>query len=135
MNASEMTSGTVYVVSVSGPKMYDVQKHPFMKRAAEDTQLFQIIHINQDQLHYEAYTAAGVLYDAFTLTKRPGMPNELTEQIPPTPERLRPPVLQEEKKASEALTTEPQTLPHRPNDIFANHCKLKTDTALLCTAM
>ncbi len=109
VNASEMTSGTVYVVSVSGPKMYDVQKHPFMKRAAEDTQLFQIIHINQDQLHYEAYTAAGVLYDAFTLTKRPGMPNELTEQIPPTPERLRPPVLQEEKKASEALTTEPQT--------------------------
>ncbi len=98
VNASEMTSGTVYVVSVSGPKMYDVQKHPFMKRAAEDTQLFQIIHINQDQLHYEAYTAAGVLYDAFTLTKRPGMPNELTEQIPPPPERLRPPVLQEKRK-------------------------------------
>jgi hypothetical protein len=103
VNASEMTSGTVYVVSVSGPKMYDVRKHPFMKRVAEDTQLFQIIHINNDKLQYEAYTAAGVLYDAFTLTKRPGMINELTDQAPSTPERLRPPVVVKEKKASEAL--------------------------------
>lgn len=111
VNASEMTSGTVYVVSVSGPKMYDVQKHPFMKRVAEDTQLFQIIHINNDKLQYEAYTAAGVLYDAFTLTKRPGMINELTDQAPSTPERLRPPVIAEEKKASEALPANKALMP------------------------
>jgi 3',5'-cyclic AMP phosphodiesterase CpdA len=111
VNANEMTSGTVYVVSVSGPKMYDVQKYPFMKRVAEDTQLFQIIHINNDKLQYEAYTAAGVLYDAFTLTKRAGMVNELTDQAPSTPERLRPPVVVEEKKASEALPPEKTTAP------------------------
>jgi acid phosphatase type 7 len=111
VNASEMTSGTVYVVSVSGPKMYDVQKYPFMKRVAEDTQLFQIIHINNDKLQYEAYTAAGVLYDAFTLTKQPGMINELTDQAPSTPERLRPPVVAEEKKASEALPPEKTAAP------------------------
>jgi len=36
-------TGTVYVVSVSGPKMYDLGRRPFMRRAAENTQLFQII--------------------------------------------------------------------------------------------
>jgi hypothetical protein len=41
-------------------------------------------------LKYEAHTATGELYDAFTLRKRPGMPNELIEQIPDTPERILP---------------------------------------------
>jgi hypothetical protein len=97
-------TGTVYVVSISGPKMYDVQRHPFMSRHAEDTQLYQIIHVNGDQLHYEAFTAVGELYDAFTLQKQSGAPNTLTEQVPNTPERLRPPVVkQPAKKASGAL--------------------------------
>jgi 3',5'-cyclic AMP phosphodiesterase CpdA len=97
-------TGTVYVVSVSGPKMYRLQKHPFMRRQAENTQLFQIIHVNGNQLSFEAFTAAGELYDAFTLTKQPGAVNLLEDRIPETPERLRPPVNPEPaKKASEAL--------------------------------
>lgn len=91
------------MVSVSGPKMYNVQKRTFMSRHAEDTQLFQIIRIDGDRLIYEAYTAAGSLYDAFTLTKQPGAPNLLVEQIPETPERLRPPVETVPKSAAEAL--------------------------------
>jgi hypothetical protein len=84
--------------------MYDVQRHPFMSRHAEDTQLYQIIHVNGDQLHYEAFTAVGELYDAFTLQKQSEAPNTLTEQVPNTPERLRPPVVkQPAKKASGAL--------------------------------
>ena len=85
-------AGTVYVVSVSGPKMYKLRpRQPWMSRIAEDTQLYQIIKIDGEQLHYESRTAAGRLYDAFTLRKRPGQPNELIEQIPATPEHLRPP--------------------------------------------
>jgi len=104
VNANDMFSGTVYVVSVSGPKMYDLQRHPFMVRQAQDTQLYQIIHIDGDKLHYEAYTAIGEVYDAFSLTKQSGSINKLTEEIPNTPERLRPPVLATPaKKASEAL--------------------------------
>jgi len=104
VNASDVFSGTVYVVSVSGPKMYSLQRHPFMSRHAEDTQLYQIIHVDGDKLHFEAYTASGELYDAFTLTKQIGAKNVLTEEAPETPERLRPPVVAPPvKKASEAL--------------------------------
>ena len=82
--------GTVYVVSVSGPKMYNLGRRPFMKRGAEDTQLFQVIDVNGDKLRYEARTARGILYDAFTLKKQaPGKANLLIEQAPDTPERLR----------------------------------------------
>jgi myo-inositol-hexaphosphate 3-phosphohydrolase/predicted phosphodiesterase len=83
-------AGTVYVVSVSGPKMYDLGRRPFMRRAAEDTQLYQVITVDDDELRYEARTATGRAYDAFTLKKRPGQANELIERIPDTPERRRP---------------------------------------------
>jgi hypothetical protein len=58
-------------------------------RSAEDTQLFQVITIDGDELRFEARTATNRLYDAFTLKKRPGRPNELLETLPP--ERRRPP--------------------------------------------
>jgi 3',5'-cyclic AMP phosphodiesterase CpdA len=82
-------AGTVYVVSVSGPKMYKVSRRPYMARVAEETQLYQIIRVEENELHYEAHTATGRLYDAFTLRKRPGRTNELLNRIPDTPERRR----------------------------------------------
>ncbi len=84
LTARDGKTGTVYVVSVSGPKQYDLQRHQFMKRQAQDTQLYQIIHIDGDTLKYEARTAVGDVYDAFTLKKRAGQINELVEQIPET---------------------------------------------------
>lgn len=75
--------GTVYVVSVSGPKMYPITKGDYAVRLAENTQLYQIIDVETSELHYKAYTATGRLYDAFTLKKRDGMPNELLELLPP----------------------------------------------------
>ena len=92
-NARDAASGTVYVVSVSGPKMYDLDREDWMKRAAEDTQLYQAITINGDRLTYQARTAIGDLYDAFELHKRAGQPNELVERVPATPEsrRAKPP--------------------------------------------
>lgn len=74
-------TGTVYVVSVSGPKMYPLQHHDFMKKQLANTQLYQIIRIEGDKLHYEARTAVGSVYDAFELAKRPGKINELTELV------------------------------------------------------
>lgn len=75
--------GTVYVVSVSGPKLYAITKGDYAVRLAEDTQLYQIIDVAGDALHYKAYTATGRLYDAFSLKKRAGRPNELLELLPP----------------------------------------------------
>ena len=81
---------SVYVVSVSGPKMYDVQQgRPFIPRSAAGAQLYQLIHIDGDQLRYEARLATGQLYDAFSLKKRNRQPNELIEQVPDTEELLR----------------------------------------------
>ncbi len=79
-------AGTLYVVSVSGPKLYTVDRQPYMRRVAEYTQLYQIITVDGDELRYEARTAVGRLYDAFTLRKRAGQPNQLIDQIPDTPE-------------------------------------------------
>lgn len=82
-------AGTVYVVSMSGAKMYDSGKAKVFTRIAEDTQLFQIVRIQSDTLRFETRTASGTLYDAFTLRKQANKPNKLTNQIPPTPARVR----------------------------------------------
>jgi 3',5'-cyclic AMP phosphodiesterase CpdA len=89
INTVAPATGTVYVVSVSGPKMYNLNRKPFLTRAAEDTQLYQIIQIDGDTLRYEARTAIGEVYDSFTLKKRKGQINELTVDPPAMPERLR----------------------------------------------
>lgn len=75
--------GTVYVVSVSGPKMYAATQSEFAVRVAEDTQLYQVIDVSWDELRFNAYTATGRLYDAFVLKKRPDGPNRLKELLPP----------------------------------------------------
>lgn len=81
--AYDPTIGTVYVVSVSGPKMYDLSPgDAWAVRFAEDTQLFQLITVEADELRYEARTATNRLYDAFTLRKRTGLPNALEEILP-----------------------------------------------------
>lgn len=87
VNARE--AGTMYVVSVSGPKQYDRNDFTFVRRA-EDTQLYQIITVDGNELRYDARTATGAPYDGFTLRKRPGKVNELIERVPDTPERRRP---------------------------------------------
>jgi 3',5'-cyclic AMP phosphodiesterase CpdA len=88
--ARDEASGTVYVVSVSGPKMYSVERRPWMVRAGEDTQLFQVITVDGDELRYEARTAIGRVYDAFGLRKRDGKVNELIEVLPRERLRARP---------------------------------------------
>lgn len=79
----------VYVKSVSGSKMYTLERKPWMVRAGEDTQLYQVIRIDGDRLGFEARTATGRLYDAFELVKQAGKPNRLVDKIPAgVPERL-----------------------------------------------
>ena len=73
VNIKDLT-GTVYVVSVSGGKMYDIgddwtSKGGQRDRIAENTQLFQVITVEGNRLKFESYTAIGELYDAFELVK------------------------------------------------------------------
>lgn len=86
-NTRKKSSETVYVVSVSGPKMYEVSDDPWMDRRASNTQLFQLITLEGNQLTYKAFDAAGELYDAFELKKGKNGINALTNKIPAVPER------------------------------------------------
>ena len=63
--------GPVYVVSVTGAKMYGLNDRVRTQadRWAEDTQLFQVIDVAADRLTYAAYTADGAPYDAFDLLR------------------------------------------------------------------
>jgi hypothetical protein len=63
--------GTVYVVSVSGPKVYSISENfkDLMVKIGTGRQLFQVIDINKNHLKYESFTATGKLYDSFELQK------------------------------------------------------------------
>ena len=71
--------GPIYVVSVSGPKMYDIGLQNWMDRAAANTQLYQVITIDNGKLAFKAYTVNGDLYDAFDLEKDKKGTNTLVE--------------------------------------------------------
>jgi hypothetical protein len=81
---SAVSDGTVYVVSVSGPKMYEVSDETWTgngaepKKLGENTQLYQLVDVVQeldadgnvrDVLRYEARTATGEPYDLFEIRK------------------------------------------------------------------
>lgn len=81
-------AGTVYAVSVSGPKMYESKDQEWMVRRGEYTQLFQIITVSKDTIKYGAYTPIGTLYDAFELIKKRGK-RKLINKVPNSPVRLK----------------------------------------------
>lgn len=87
-------TGTVYVDSVIGGKMYDVggtwdELGAQKDRSGDNTQLFQVITIEGNQLIFESYTAIGELYDAFELTKSAIGPNKFIElRATAIPERV-----------------------------------------------
>ncbi len=61
--------GTVYVVSVAGPKMYSVNSNynHIMAKTGGNVQLFQKITVSHKKLDYASYTVNGILYDSFEL--------------------------------------------------------------------
>lgn len=82
----EITS--LYVNSVSGPKMYQFREDGWkiyerdgvvLDRKAEGTPFFQVIDVNGDWLMYRAYMANGQLYDEVRLKKLPDGTKELLE--------------------------------------------------------
>jgi hypothetical protein len=59
----------MYVVSVSGPKMYEAGDKEWMEHSGAFKQLYQIITIENDELVYRSFTAGGTLFDQFKLKK------------------------------------------------------------------
>jgi acid phosphatase type 7 len=84
--AVDAAVGTIYVVSVAGPKMYLVaeQAQSGMDRVGEELQLYQVIRFEADRLHYESRTVTGEVYDSFQLLRRPDGSKQLVELMPPS---------------------------------------------------
>lgn len=76
-----LPQGPVYVVSVTGSKMYGLNDRADTQpvRAAENTELYQLVDVEEGKLEFRAYTATGRLYDAFTLIKGDDGRNRLIE--------------------------------------------------------
>lgn len=68
---SNQPIGPVYLVSVTGSKMYGLNDRARTQpdRTAEDTQLFQTIAVEQSRLSVRVYTADDRLYDAFDIQR------------------------------------------------------------------
>ena len=78
-------TGTVYVVSVSGGKMYKVKPgwedyEALRDRVGNNKQLFQVISVDGNKLSYISYTATGELFDAFDLIKNKNGLNSFIER-------------------------------------------------------
>lgn len=59
----------MYVVSVSGPKMYEAGDKDWMEVSGAFKQLYQVISIDGNELVYQSFTAGGELFDEFKLSK------------------------------------------------------------------
>ncbi|WP_428678498.1 fibronectin type III domain-containing protein [Sphingopyxis sp.] len=83
--ADGMIQGPVYLVSVTGSKMYTLNdRTPWQPdRIAEATELYQIIDVDAKRLKFRTFTASGKLYDGFDL-ERTAKGNRLSEIDEPT---------------------------------------------------
>jgi hypothetical protein len=63
--------GVIYVISVSGPKMYKTQKvnSQYMAKMIEDEQFYQIVDVSPERLALTAYSIDGGVADRFELLK------------------------------------------------------------------
>ncbi len=68
---SPSQSGTIYAISVSGPKMYEIEDKfiPLRAKTLAHTQAFQVIEVDGDKLIYDAYAIEGEQIDHFQLVK------------------------------------------------------------------
>lgn len=91
VSKEDAKTGTVYTVSVSGPKMYRLgEAKKSMQRVAEYTQLYQLVRVSPDKVRYEAYTVTGELYDAFELRKNKNGTNRFVAVKVDSKQRLEP---------------------------------------------
>lgn len=65
----EIKPNVMYVVSVSGPKLYEAGTKDWMQIKGGNLQLFQEIAIEGNTLKFKAFTADGELFDQFMLKK------------------------------------------------------------------
>lgn len=81
MGETNRRTGPVYVVSVSGSKMYHPDVQPWMICSGEGISLYQKIHISDSILRFNAYTRDHLIYDSFELKRTGNDSNTLIETM------------------------------------------------------
>lgn len=71
--------GTMYVVSVSGSKMYEYEKMDWADVVAGHLQMYHLVTIENDILTFRSHLATGELFDSFKLEKRRNKTNRFIE--------------------------------------------------------
>ena len=69
----------MYMVSVSGPKMYGLSVNRWSDRSASETQLYQNIEVTNNKINVDVFTVTGELYDSFSLIKNKMGVNKVIE--------------------------------------------------------
>jgi hypothetical protein len=64
--------GIVYMISVSGPKMYEATPafQPLLAKVITNTQMFQTVDVGRNKLVLRAYSSEGKELDGFPLEKK-----------------------------------------------------------------
>lgn len=83
--ADGKVQGPVYLVSVTGSKMYALNDRSGTQpdKVAEATELYQIVDVEPRRIKFRTFTASGRLYDGFDL-ERTAQGNRLSEISEPT---------------------------------------------------
>ena len=67
-NSSNQNKLPVYAISFAGGKSRTLDNsHKWIKASLEDTQLFQVIQVNDTEIEYKAYDAGGRIIDSFAI--------------------------------------------------------------------
>lgn len=80
--AAGEAQGPVYMVSVTGAKMYALNDRAETQpdHAAEETQLYQQVEVGEDRITVTSRTATGRLYDRFAIARQADGTNRLVEE-------------------------------------------------------
>lgn len=83
--ADGAVQGPVYLVSVTGSKMYGLNDRARTQpdRTAEATELYQVVDVDSASLRFRTFTASGKLYDGFDLQRGADGNNRLKEIAEP----------------------------------------------------
>lgn len=80
--AAGSRSGTTYIVSVSGSKMYETEPMEWADIIGSHLQVYHSVNIIDNTLAFRSYLATGELFDAFDLVKEKGRQNTMIDKRP-----------------------------------------------------
>ena len=64
-----MKNPPLYLVSVAGPKMYELNSNVWGDVIGKNSQFYEIITVEGNCIYFDVYAVSGILFDSFRLEK------------------------------------------------------------------